>query len=332
MKDTKISWCDHTFNPWIGCTKVSPACDNCYAEQIASRFKMALWGNHKRVLTSEKYWEQPLRWNKQSKSKHNAWSRFKEQYPGLSDEQLISNGFIKPVKPKVFCGSMCDWLDNQVPIDWLSDLMDLVARTPYLNWLMLTKRPDQYFKRVSESCTYGRILTSYTPPSNVFLGITICNQKEADRDIPKLLNIPVTKRFLSIEPMLGAIDISAYIKNIDWVIVGGESGRKARPMHPDWVRGVRDQCREACIPFFFKQWGEWLPRSGCYHKFTDGKSLEDVDPTCQKWPCTRLTYVGGNGWRLEDSCSDGDDVYMQRVSTKKAGCLLEGIEYNEVPL
>lgn len=326
MKNTKISWCDHTFNPWIGCTKVSPACDNCYAEQIASRFKMVQWGNHKRVLTSEKYWDQPLRWNKQSKCKHDAWLRFKEQYSGLSDEQLISKGFIKPVKPKVFCGSMCDWLDNQVPIDWLSDLMDLVARTSYLNWLMLTKRPDQYFKRVSESCTYGRILTSYTPPSNVWLGITICNQKEADRDIPKLINIPAKKHFLSIEPMLGAIDISAYIKNIDWVIVGGESGRGARPMHPEGVRSIRDQCQAAGVPFFFKQWGEYVPYEWDiqlpFLYSQHGDNLFDAH-----WLPDFESDESKEGWVSDDS----NTAFYRKVGTKKAGCLLDGIEYKEVP-
>lgn len=307
MKDTKISWCDHTFNPWIGCTKVSPACDNCYAEQIASRFKMAAWGNHKRVLTSEKYWEQPLRWNKQSKSKHNAWSRFKEQYPGLSDEQLISKGFIKPVKPKVFCGSMCDIFDNSVPFAWRLHLFTLIQNTPYLDWQLLTKRIGNSQKMLDDIMRFHKI---NEPLDNVWLGITICNQKEADRDIPKLLNIPVTKRFLSIEPMLGAIDISAYIKNIDWVIVGGESGRKARPMHPDWVRGVRDQCCEACIPFFFKQWGEWLDRDDIHKR--------GMIPHYE-------TAVH------EFSNKDNYSV-MFRIGTKKSGCLLDGIEYKEVPL
>lgn len=307
MKDTKISWCDHTFNPWIGCTKVSPACDNCYAEQIASRFKMALWGNHKRVLTSEKYWEQPLRWNKQSKSKHNAWSRFKEQYPGLSDEQLISKGFIKTVKPKVFCGSMCDIFDNSVPFAWRLHLFTLIQNTPYLDWLLLTKRIGNSQKMLDDIMRFNKI---NEPLDNVWLGITICNQKEADRDIPKLLNIPVTKRFLSIEPMLGAIDISAYIKNIDWVIVGGESGRKARPMHPDWVRGVRDQCREACIPFFFKQWGEWLDRDDIHKR----------------------GMIPHYETAVHEFSNKENYSVMFRIGTKKSGCLLDGIKYKEVPL
>lgn len=330
MKDTKISWCDHTFNPWIGCTKVSPACDNCYAEQIASRFKMAAWGNHKRVLTSEKYWEQPLRWNKQSKSKHNAWSRFKEQYPGLSDEQLISKGFIKPVKPKVFCGSMCDIFDNSVPFAWRLHLFTLIQNTPYLDWLLLTKRIGNAQKMLDDIMRVHKI---NEPLDNFWLGITICNQKEADRDIPKLLNISSKKRFLSIEPMLGAIDLTCLSASnfaydldalnpennedtcyenasVDWVIVGGESGRKARPMHPDWVRCVRDQCSEACIPFFFKQWGEWLDRDDIHKR----------------------GMIPHYETAVHEFSNKENYSVMFRIGTKKSGCLIDGIEYNEVPL
>lgn len=252
QKENGIGWCDYTFNPWIGCTKVSPACDNCYAESIAKRFfKDAKWGNHPRKLTSESNWQKPLLWNKRAATRFNAWEKFKETQ-GMTDAQLLEQGFIKPVQPKVFCGSMCDVFDNRVnPLDQL-DLLNLVSETKNIDWLLLTKR-------ISNAHAFMSTLDKFEGTNNVWLGITVCNQKEADRDIPKLLQIPVEKRFLSIEPMLGRIDLSKWIDQLDWVIVGGETGRNARPMHPEWARSIRDQCQSANVPFYFKQMTKKAP-------------------------------------------------------------------------
>lgn len=140
-----------------------------------------------------------------------------------------------------------------------------------------------------------------TPPSNIFIGATICNQEEADRDIPKLLTTPAAKRFVSIEPMLGAIDlrmVTDYRAQIDWVICGGESGKNARPMHPDWVRSLRDQCADAGVPFLFKQWGEYAPNGY-------------IDPETR-------TIIDGSEW-------------MDKMGKKLAGRLLDGVEHNEFP-
>lgn len=262
-KDTKIEWATHTFNPWVGCTKVSPACDHCYAEGWAKRSGMVKWGVHEpRVRTSAANWKQPLRWNEEAKR--------------------------TGTRPRVFCASLADVFDNAVPDEWRADLLGLIAATPHLDWLLLTKRIGNVEKMLLHA-----IGDSFYPNhENIWLGITVCNQAEADRDIPKLLKIPAAKRFLSIEPMLGDIDLSEFTDNnrvggVDWVICGGESGSKdARPMQRAWVRYLFQQCCEAGIPFFFKQWGEFSP---------------------------------------------DDDGNMQRVGKARAGRLLDGGELNEFP-
>lgn len=278
-KVTNIEWCDHTFNPWVGCTKVSPACDNCYAESWAKRTgQSALW-NGERRRTTPANWNQPKKWNKQLEIKFNAWERFKAENQGVSDDELVAHGFIKPTRERVFCASLADVFDNQVPQEWRDDLFSLIQETPYLYWLILTKRIGNVDREM---------------PANVWLGITVCNQQEADRDIPKLLNIPATIRFLSIEPMLGDIDLFEAkamwggpvsgggesgpieydcVSFIDWVIVGGESGNKARPLNRNWARKIRDQCEASGTPLFFKQWGGRTPKSyGC---LLDGREIKE---------------------------------------------------------
>lgn len=240
-KDTKIEWADHTFNPWVGCTKVSPACDRCYAEGWAKRSGMVQWGAHaQRRRTSEANWKQPIKWNAQA--------------------QRLG------VRHKVFCASLADWADSSVPPAWRRDLGDVIQKTRSLIWLLLTKRIGNARSMLAEMFPDG-------VPDNVWIGATICNQVEADRDIPKLLAVPAAKRFLSMEPLLGPVDIQASLNRtplqfgggasaLHWIIVGGESGPCARPMSPDWARSLRDQCRTASVPFLFKQWGEWLPMLG----------------------------------------------------------------------
>jgi len=236
-KNSKIEWTDHTFNPWWGCVKVSPGCENCYAERLAHRLKFEVWGTYaNRRWMTKSYWQRPEKnWNK------------------------ISPG-------RVFCGSMCDIFEiHKDPL--IRELMDiereklyqLIADTPNLEWLLLTKRIDNAAHLLPQSWLREGW------QSNVRIGITVCNQDEYNRDIKELskLNVP---NFLSIEPLLGEINLDEYYDvsfywagKVDWVIVGGESGPHARPMHPDWVRSIRDQCKAYNVPFFFKQWGEWLP-------------------------------------------------------------------------
>jgi len=236
-ENTKIEWAHHTFNPWEGCQKVGPGCDNCYAEARNARFaggQAINWGpGAPRRRTSVGNWAMPVKWNKQAQAEG---TRF-----------------------RVFCASLADVFDNEVDREWRDDLATLILTTPHLNWLLLTKRIGNAGYMLGEMFLDG-------PPDNVWIGATIVNQAEADRDIPKLLAVPARVRFLSMEPLLGPVDLlpmfeyRAEVHNdtgVHWIIVGGESGRGARPMHPDWARSLRDQCEAAGVPFLFKQWGEW---------------------------------------------------------------------------
>lgn len=246
MGVTKIEWCDFTFNPWIGCTKVSDACDHCYAETLAKRYGWAKWGaGEPRKRTSEANWRKPLAW----------------------DRQASKDG----VRRRVFCASLADVFDAEVTDAWRLDLMQLIHATPSLDWLLLTKRPQ----------VAKKFFLSQAMPSNIWLGTTVEDQKMADLRIPILLSIPAKVRFLSCEPLLGPIDVSPYlgeaavdsqrfrsgisddIKNrerrpargISWAICGGESGHGARSMDLAWAQSLRDQCAAASVPFFMKQLG-----------------------------------------------------------------------------
>lgn len=253
--NSTIEWCDHTFNPWIGCTRVSPGCDNCYAERLATNRLGVPWGPHaERRRTAASTWQQPLAWNRQAQREGR--------------------------RARVFCASLADVFDNQVPGQWRSDLWLLIRNTPHLDWLLLTKRPQNIAKMLP--CPEDNCLPEWgTGWPNVWLGTTAENQAEADRRTPHLLAIPARVRFLSCEPLLGPVDLrfvsgpngtqvidalrgaSRYphwvseASRIHWVISGGESGPGARPSAPNWHRNLRDQCADAGAAYFFKQWGEW---------------------------------------------------------------------------
>jgi protein gp37 len=295
-ENSKIEWTDHTFNPWIGCTKVSPGCDNCYAatQDNFRKWTPEGWGGpRKRTKT----WGDPIKWNKRAEALGK--------------------------REKVFCASLSDWADNSVPPAWRAELFAVAGLTPWLDYLMLTKRIGNVAAMLAAPGM------PKTLPPNIRIGATMVNQKEWDRDIGKLLALGVPN-FVSLEPLLGAIDMRG--KRPDWVIVGGESGPGARPMHPAWVRGLRDQCNAAGVKFLFKQWGEWVPRSDCYHTFADGTSCADLDPSCKRWPnVIRLTDAGHDGSRLEN-VNGGDDAYMQRVGKSFAGRLLDGVTHDGYPL
>jgi protein gp37 len=337
--NSKIEWTDHTFNPWMGCTKVSPACDHCYAEvSTPSRTLGVEWGaGHPRRLTSEANWKAPLRWNAQAYYQCECgWRGHKGNTEGTS----LTDGLpscpacdridIKPVRQRVFCASLADVFDNEVPNAWRQRLMSLIADTPNLDWLLLTKRIGNVPRMLQNACEHdGRLMDAndlYRPLENVWLGITICNQEEANRDIPKLLQVPAVVRFLSMEPLLGPVDLRrahmapVRLPRVDWVIVGGESGPHARPMHPDWARSLRDQCAAAGVPFLFKQWGEWCPRGPGSLGY----------PSVEGVPRFRMTDAGHNG---QDLGADGDnDVWMNRAGKKAAGRLLDGRTHDEFPM
>jgi protein gp37 len=213
---SKIEWTTHTFNPWIGCTKVGPPCDNCYAEALMDhRYGKVQWGPHgERKRTSPANWKLPIKWNKAA-----------------------------TVRERVFCASLADWLDNQVPDEWREDLADVIERTPELDWLLLTKRIQNFGKHAPWH--------EDAVPENVWLGITCGSQGEFDRDWPKLAKIQACVRFISYEPALGPLTIGD--ARPDWIICGGESGPKARTMDPAWARALRDECAEKGVAFFMKQ-------------------------------------------------------------------------------
>jgi len=251
-ENSKIEWCHHTYNLWWGCQEVSPGCDNCYARTLAQRLKpeLKLWGDGSSRLTilhsfnSQKTVNAPLKWNR---------------IAGELGE-----------RHRVFCSSMADVFDNyrKGALDEERDfLWTMIRKTPHLDWLLLTKRLGNVAKMLPPDLARMH---------NVWLGISVVNQEEADRDIPKLLATPARVRFLSCEPLLGPLDFSGrwvdhanpaihenVLEALDWVIAGGESGPGARPSHPDWFGSLRDQCVVAGVPFLFKQWGEWAPDCIC---------------------------------------------------------------------
>jgi protein gp37 len=221
---TSISWADATFNPWIGCTRISPGCDHCYAARDNERRKwVSAWGAERRRT---KTWGDPIRWNKQAA--------------------------VTGYKPRVFCASLADVFDNEVERSWRDDLWQLLRETPNLRWMLLTKRIGNVAKMVP----------SDWPFPNVGLMATLVNQEEFDRDYRKLESTSAAWHGISAEPLLSAIDIGE--ARPDWIITGGESGHGFRPTNPDWVRSLRDQCERNGIAFHHKQWGGTRPKeNGC---------------------------------------------------------------------
>lgn len=258
-KNSNIEWTDHTFNPWIGCTKISRACDLCYAERrMDARLHRVQWGaGQPRQRT--KTWRDPVKWN----AAHEAF------YAQHGRRQ------------RVFCASLADVFDNEVPQLWRTELFGLIHDTPNLDWLLLTKRIGNAARMLREDAPEGIDMANLP---NVWIGATICDQPEADRDIQKLQDLPARVRFLSIEPMLGPIDLTRVMRAssdgwtycddalrgfkahkqggytdpgraINWVICGSESGPHARRDQAmlDWVRSLRDQCQAAGVAFLWKQ-------------------------------------------------------------------------------
>jgi protein gp37 len=534
MQNSHIEWTDHTFNPWEGCTKVSPGCTNCYAEARNQRFSGGEnWGKGApRRRTSIQNWKQPLKWDREARGE----GRESLECPSCEAPWKECDCGFAQRRPRVFCASLADWLDDEVPIEWLADLLKLIHDTPNLDWQLLTKRPQNWRRRVEQVSERFRIAgdairmpwaTSWLEgdsPENVWLGTSVENQEMADKRIPALLQIPAKVRFLSCEPLLEAVDLSHYIgyypiyerdvqgkrdsrsgkagtsgnfqrwdrveasriaresverpslasssskeesgarsrtvfsgsandgrsqgdlsssptslaalhrpdsgtvsdqsqergqegqstgefrahngqrepsprvqggnprstraeesfcetdrlsgssdpsdvsnglqntgsnsgtisrlaaggiKNcegrpeaeaewsdpglhsktaagheaqelsgkISWVIVGGESGPGARPMHPDWARGLRDQCQVAGVPFLFKQWGEWWPEAGS--GFTQWPEID------RKRPLLMPAHPGREG-------SDQHQV-MQCRGKSKTGRVLDGRTWDDFP-
>jgi protein gp37 len=219
MGETKIEWCDFTHNFWVGCAKLSAACDFCYAETWAKRAgHPELWqGERRRTKT----WAEPHKWNKRAAG--------------------------AATRPKVFTNSLADFFDNQVPNEWRADAWRVIDETPNLDWLILTKRPQNIAKMLPAGWNDGLW-------PNVWLGMTAENQDEYDRRANHLYKVPAAVRFISYEPALGPLMLDRDAP-LDWLIVGGESGPHARAFDLEWARRLRDQCRRQGIYFFVKQMG-----------------------------------------------------------------------------
>ncbi|GAB4059087.1 phage Gp37/Gp68 family protein [Uliginosibacterium sediminicola] len=331
---SNINWCDSTFNGVIGCTKVSPACDNCYAEkERASTALKVQWGAGKsRHRTSTDNWKKPIRWNKKPFCECEACG-WRGEADWLGPCKSCGDLTLKQARRRVFGYSLGDWLDNEIPIEWFVDQLDLIRRTPNLDWLLLTKRIGNWRSRLVAAKNYVSdklgaedpesdalfdfidLWLSGTSPAHVWLGASVCKQTEVDRDITKLLSVPASIHFLSIEPMLEAVDLNMsygglvedddgapYPGHVDWVICGGESGPQARPISPDWARSLRDQCAAAGVPFLYKQWGEWIPMLG---------QVPSVP--------------------VRDKTTTPDGWVVGRAGAKAAGRLLDGRKHNEFP-
>lgn len=350
-ESTSIEWCDSTFNPFIGCTKVSPGCDNCYAARSTpARTLGVAWGpGEPRRRTSAETWAKPKQWNaKGFYACANCGGR-NEGRDGTDRDgagtwvcKACGSERLQRVRRRVFCASLADVFDNEVPDEWRVDLFKLIAATPNLDWLLVTKRIGNVARMLGDWQTVPLL-------PNIWLGITVVNQAEADRDVPKLLRVPAAVRFLSVEPMLGAIDLRDGLAvepdrgggwrpktkfgewpAINWVICGGESGPKARPMHPDWARDLRNQCAAAGVPFLFKQWGEWSELHG--DRPTRAFEVDsDLGETLAS-KCDGFISLAGEFVRSMDDATT-DDPYrgMQRLGKKVAGRVLDGRTHDGFP-
>jgi protein gp37 len=267
-KNSRIEWTNHTFNPWWGCVKVSPACKHCYAESWAKRVGQNVWGvGSDRRFFGDKHWSEPLRWN--------------------------ADAMASGKRARVFCASMADVFEDRRDLDeWRTRLWALIEATPWLDWLLLTKRPEA----VTRLAPWGDAW-----PENVWLGTTVEDQRRALERLPILKDIPAVVRFISAEPLLDAVDLSEWLPWLDWVITGGESGPKARPSSPSWFLSLMNQCMATDVAFHFKQWGDWAPG--------DGIALAKV--RAEKAP---------------------DGTTMLRIGKKAAGRLLDGSTWDGLPI
>lgn len=251
-ENTKIAWADDTFNPWVGCQKVGPGCDHCYAETLNKRYGHDNWGAGKaRRRTTAANWRKPIKWNREAEAAGK--------------------------RRKVFCASMADVFDNAVPDEWRDDLFALIRETPWLDWILLTKRIGNVAKMLPADWGSGY--------PNVWLCITVVNQEEYDRDLLKLAAVPAAVRGLSVEPQLGPIDLALMgtlprdlgwgytdvAAAVDWVITGAESGHGARPYDEDWARSLRDQCSGYPTAFFYKQ------------RIENGRKVETPELDGRRW-------------------------------------------------
>lgn len=332
---SKIEWTDETYNPVIGCTKVSAGCDNCYAERMADRLR----------LIYEATGRNPQYIDKTDMGK---WTGEVGCFEDLLDKPLH---WRKP--RRIFVNSMSDTFHPAVPFSFIDKIVDVAEKCPQHTLQLLTKRASIMYD-------YSKY-REFKWPENIIGMVTAENQERADWCIPYLLQCGFKTTGVSIEPMLGPVDLTrleipgtssdgfdnykcsplrvqegkyryADLGPLHWVIVGGESGPNARPMHPDWVRSIRDQCVAANVPFFFKQWGNWLPMGqNSFNVATmTNRRTKNGEPiyTCTDGNENKI----GSGVTAQIYQRKGSgNKTVARVGKKKAGCLLDGKEWKQYP-
>lgn len=243
---TNIEWTNATFNPWWGCTKVSPGCAHCYAERDSKRYGFKLWGpDSERRFFSDAHWNEPLKWNRKAQASGQPF--------------------------RVFCASMADVFEDRRDLDApRARLFDLIERTPFLTWLLLTKRPENMIRLGPDRWNVW--------PTNVWALMTAEDQAHFDMRIKSFMSVPAGILGISYEPAKSRIDFRGYLGGakggIDWLICGGESGPGADPMHVSWARSARDQAVASGCAFFFKQWGEYNSYGQRVGKKVAGKLLD----------------------------------------------------------
>lgn len=288
---TGIEWCDSTFNAWWGCVEVSEQCRHCYARIFARSKGQDVWGPlARRRFLSEDYWKNLGRWNGKAMAEGRRW--------------------------KVFCGSMCDIAEILLPDHPDADdmhaarqaLFQQVTRTPFLIYLFVTKRPENLPRLVPKEWLLA-------PPHNVCYLTSVGTQADAEKQIPALLRMPARVHGVSCEPLLGKLNLRPVLgpDRVNWVIGGGESGPLARPTDLEWAQDLLSQCSVASVPFFWKQWGEWLP-----------VPYEEAD----EWE-GRKAFRGTDGSVFDGAARGGRNFI--RVGRKAAGKLLDGLPWQQFP-
>lgn len=285
---TKIEWTNETWNPIIGCSKISPGCDNCYAEKMANRL-----ASNPKIKESYCNVIEGGKWNGKT--------------------HLVQSAIEKPLRMKkprmIFVCSMGDLFHESVPFEWIDMILDVIYRCKQHTFQILTKRPDRmlaYWKQCYNESGLSFQDTTPKEDTNIWWGVTAENQEQYEKRVPILLEIPAKIRFISVEPMLSPIFLTQVdTKNsLDWVICGGESGHSARPLPPHWADLLRVDCEHKKIPFFFKQWGEYT--------YVEPKDVK-------KYPSSKILIQKSIG------------KFFAKVGKKKAGNLLNGKVYNEMP-
>ena len=346
---THIEWTDATWNPVTGCSIVSPGCTNCYAMKLAgTRLKHT---NSRKGLTmpskSGPVWNGQVRLNEEWLFQPLEWKR-----PRM-----------------IFVCAHGDLFAENVPDEWIDKVFAVMAMAPQHTFQVLTKRAERMrdylryrFSRIVDAMATMTATVNLPdwPLPNVWLGVSTEDQKRADERIPFLLDTPASVRWISAEPLLGPINLAEYLRLVihkpgsvgksteihlqiirhalDWIVVGGESGPGARPMHPTWVRSIRDQCAAAGVPLFFKQWGAWKPvpwKLDRHKDETDAEYVERSERECSTFAISQSGYLiemDHKPWswaRVLPAPSSHHSVKL--VGKKAAGRLLDGIVHDAFP-